>query len=88
MNTTDPMQKAQDWQSNAQAAGQDLGSRFQEKARALQQTAQEWQRRASESTRRAAQATDVYVRENPWSVITCVALGFFALGLLVGRSRD
>ena len=86
MNTTDP--KTQDWQSNAQGSGQDFGSKVQEKARAFQETAQEWQRRATETTRRAAQATDSYVHENPWSVIGMVALGFFALGLLMGRSRD
>ena len=36
----------------------------------------------------AAQATDEYVHENPWPVIGSVALGFFALGFLLGRSRE
>jgi ElaB/YqjD/DUF883 family membrane-anchored ribosome-binding protein len=74
----------QEWQGEAQ----NLGSKVQAKARQFQETAQEWQRRATESTRRAALAADEYVHDNPWPVIGSVALGFFALGFLLGRSRD
>jgi len=80
----DIQENPQEWQGETQ----NLGSKVQQKARQLQETAQEWQRRATESTRRAAEAADAYVHENPWPVIGSVALGFFALGFLLGRSRD
>jgi ElaB/YqjD/DUF883 family membrane-anchored ribosome-binding protein len=89
MNTTNDIKdKAQQWQGDAENAAQDLRSKVQEKARDLQEAAQEWQRRAVESSRKAAKAADEYVHENPWPVIGSVALGFFALGFLLGRSRD
>jgi ElaB/YqjD/DUF883 family membrane-anchored ribosome-binding protein len=74
----------QEWQDE----GENIGSKVQAKARQIQEAAQEWQRRASEGTRRAAMVADEYVHENPWPVIGSVALGFFALGFLVGRNRD
>src|ERR1051325_602414 len=45
----------------------------------------QWRHRTVEFTRKAAQATDGYVRENPWIVAACVAIGCFALGFLLGR---
>ena len=88
MNKNDIQDKAQEWQGDAEEAAQGIRSKVQEKARAFQETAQEWQRRATESTRKAAEAADAYVHENPWPVIGSVALGYFALGFLLGRSRD
>ena len=84
MNKNDIQDKAQEWQGDAEEATQNLRS----KARELQETAQEWQRKATEAARKAASAADDYVHENPWTVIAPVAIGFFALGFLLGRSRD
>ena len=75
-------------EDNAQEWQEEASSKIQQKARQFQQTAQDWQRRATESTRRAAEAADQYVHENPWPVIGSVGLAFFALGFLLGRSRD
>ena len=88
MNKNDIQDKAQDWQGDAEEAVQSLRSKAQDKARELQETAQEWQRRATEAARKAASAADDYVHENPWAVIAPVAIGFFALGFLLGRNRD
>ena len=88
MNKNDIQDKAQDWQGDAEEAVQGFRSKAQDKARELQETAQEWQRKATEAARKAATAADDYVHENPWTVIAPVAIGFFALGFLLGRSRD
>ena len=88
MDKNDLKDKTQEWQGDAREAAQDLRSKAQNKAREFQEKAQEWQRRASETARNAASAADDYVHENPWTVIAPVAIGFFALGFLLGRSRD
>jgi|ERR1051326_552304 uncharacterized membrane protein len=49
--------------------------------------APEWRRRTVEFTRKAAESADGYVRENPWLIAACVAIGCFTLGFLCGRSR-
>ena len=61
---------------------------LKDKAQALKETAQQWQRQATDATRKAAQATDVYVRENTWTAIACVAGFCFTFGFLLGRSRS
>ena len=88
MNKSDVKDKAQDLQDQAEDTAQDLKSRVQDTAKNLQKTAQQWQKQAVKTSRRAAQATDEYVHDNPWTVITSVAIGCFALGFLLGRDRD
>ena len=86
MNTNDLQDASfQTQQDNSQ---DQESSTFTNRARALKDTAQQWQRQATDATRKAAKATDVYVQENPWSIIGSVAVGCFAIGLLLGRSRD
>jgi uncharacterized membrane protein len=50
-------------------------------------TIPQWRRRTVQFTRKAADATDGYVRENPWIIAACVAIGCFTLGFLLGRRR-
>ena len=77
MNKNDLTEKAQDWQEQAEDTVDELQDR-----------AQEWQDRAKETARRAAENANVYVRDNPWTIIGSVALVALALGILLGRSRD
>jgi ElaB/YqjD/DUF883 family membrane-anchored ribosome-binding protein len=88
MKSKDLTEKSQRWQEEAQEAGQEFQSKFQEKASDLQDAAQEWMQRANEACRKAARATDDYVHENPWGVIGSVALAGLLLGVILGRSRD
>ncbi len=46
-----------------------------------------WPDRLAEAGRQAAKAADSCVRQNPWSAIASVAIGFFAFGFILGR-RD
>lgn len=46
----------------------------------------EWQRRTLLRTRAAAERADLYVHENPWSVLGSIAVVCFALGWLIGRT--
>ena len=88
MNTSNIMERSsQGQQSNPQQTNEPT-SALKEKAQAFQEAALEWQRKATEATRRAAIATDDYVHENPWSIMGYVAIGCFAIGYLLGRSRD
>ena len=88
MNSDEATQDAQDWQNEAQETTANLKDRARQTAKDLQERAQQWQKRAAETTRKAAEATDIYVHENPWTVIGSVAAAFFLLGVLVGRSRN
>ena len=48
-----------------------------------------WPDRALERARQAAKATDACLRHHPWAAVASVAIGFFALGFLLGqRGRD
>ena len=53
-----------------------------------EEAGQAWPRRTVEATRRAARVTDNYVHENPWMIIASVAVTCFAVGFILGRSRD
>jgi ElaB/YqjD/DUF883 family membrane-anchored ribosome-binding protein len=88
MNANELMETTGDFQNDATQATQKAASKFQEKARAFQDSAKEWQRRAADSTRKAAQTTDAYVRDNPWTIVGCVAVACLAVGIVIGRSRD
>jgi ElaB/YqjD/DUF883 family membrane-anchored ribosome-binding protein len=87
MNQTETQDKNQ-WREQVTEGAQNLRSRVQETASDFQQTAKEWQRRIAETSRKAAQNADVYVHENPWTVVASVAVACFALGFLLGRTRD
>ena len=80
--------KAGALRDKAEETAEDLQAKLKEKAGQFQESVREWQRRATDTTRRAAESADTYVRENPWNAIAYVAVGCFALGFLVGRSRD
>jgi len=88
MNANELRETTGNFQNDASQATQKVASKFQEKARAFQDSAKEWQRRATDTTRRAAQTTDAYVRDNPWTIVGCVAIACLAAGILIGRSRD
>ena len=74
------MNANQTFEDNAQDLDEPQ-STLKDKARAVKDTAQQWQRQATDATRKAAETTDVYVRENPWTAIACVAGFCFAIGL-------
>ena len=92
MNTTNILERTSQGQhdnpESFEQAGSQIKDKVKDKARALQETAQDWQRQATDATRKAARATDVYVHDNPWTIIASVAVGFLVLGILLGRSRD
>ena len=88
MNKTDVQDKVQELKEKGENFAQDLREKMQDKAKEIQKTAQQWQRQAARTTKRAARATDEYVHDNAWTVVASVAIGFFTIGFLLGRSRD
>jgi ElaB/YqjD/DUF883 family membrane-anchored ribosome-binding protein len=88
MNPNDIMENTGQTQQNNPQLGEQVASAMKGKAQAVKDTAQQWQRQASNVTRKTAAATDLYVHENPWIVVGCVAISCFAIGLLIGRNRS
>ena len=76
MNANETIEKAEEFEGDAQETIQGLKNRVLE-----------WQRIARENTVKAAHATDNYVHDNPWTVIASVGIAAFAIGFLLGNRR-
>jgi ElaB/YqjD/DUF883 family membrane-anchored ribosome-binding protein len=87
MDANEILEKSSQTQQHNSEDLEKEASSLTDKARAVKDTARQWSRQATDSTRKAAKATDVYVHENPWPVIGCIAFGCFTLGFLLGRGR-
>ena len=54
----------------------------------LREEVSELRRSASDAATQLRDSTDAYVHENPWAVVSLVALFAFTFGLLLGSRRD